>query len=68
MKEVNAYIETVARMEPEIAMVDNGAAAASISISLKRIADALETIASRDHTEQLGSVIERAIWNGMGQK
>lgn len=44
--DVDAYLGTVSRMEPDIAMVDNGAAAASISISLKRIADVLEWIKS----------------------
>lgn len=39
-----AYHNTIKRMEPEIAMVDAGAASASISISLKRIADALDEI------------------------
>ncbi len=41
----DAYLDTVARMEPEIAMVDTGGAAASIAISLKRIADSLEKLA-----------------------
>lgn len=36
------YLHTVERMEPEITPVDLPAAAASIAISLKRIADALE--------------------------
>ncbi len=40
----DAYLETLARMEPEIACVDTAAAAASVSISLKRIADALERL------------------------
>lgn len=34
------YLATVARMEPDITSVDLPAAAASISISLKRLADA----------------------------
>lgn len=38
---VDSYLETIGRMEPEIAMVDRDAALASIAISLKRIADAL---------------------------
>lgn len=36
------YQETIGRIEPEIATIDTGAALASISISLRRIADALE--------------------------
>lgn len=39
-KEVNVYLATVARLEPDIAMIDTGAGLASIAISLKRIADA----------------------------
>lgn len=40
----DVYPETIDRMEPNIAMVDTGAALASISISLRRIADALAHI------------------------
>lgn len=39
---VIAYQATVARLEPDIAMIDHDAGIASIAISLKRIADALE--------------------------
>ena len=46
----NAYLDTIARMEPEIAMVDRDAALASISISLKRIADSLEKISSETNS------------------
>ena len=38
----NAYLNTVHRLEPDITPIDLPAAAASIAISLKRIADALE--------------------------
>jgi hypothetical protein len=38
------YLDTIARMEPEIAMVDASAALASIAISLKRIADTSNTV------------------------
>lgn len=38
---VSAYIETVDRMEPDIAPVDAAAFYASASISLRRIADTL---------------------------
>lgn len=39
---MDEYLNTVRRLEPDITMIDNGAAAASISISLKRIADFLD--------------------------
>jgi hypothetical protein len=42
-RRVDAYLDTIARLEPDIAMVDRDAALASIAISLKRIADALES-------------------------
>jgi len=37
------YLATIGRMEPDITAVDTPPALASIAISLKRIADALET-------------------------
>lgn len=37
----SAYLDTIARMEREIAMVDVSAGAASMSVSLRRIANAL---------------------------
>jgi hypothetical protein len=36
------YRETVDRLEPDIAMIDAGAGHASSSISLKRVADAMD--------------------------
>ncbi len=42
--QIDEYLETVGRMEKDITPVDLPAAAASIAISLKRIADALEYI------------------------
>jgi hypothetical protein len=39
---VDAYLETVNRLEPDIAFIDASAFYASAAISLKRIADALE--------------------------
>mgnify|MGYP001596292723 CR=1 FL=1 len=39
---VDAYLGTVARLEPDIAMMDTAACLPSIAISLKRIADALD--------------------------
>jgi len=50
---VEGYLETVARLEPDIHMIDPGAFHSSAAISLKRIADALEKIVSlipRDST------------------
>lgn len=44
-KDGNAYLETLDRMEKDIAAIDASAGWASIAISLKRIADALEKIA-----------------------
>lgn len=44
---VDAYLDTLGRMEPEIAAVDVTAGIASISISLKRIADALDRMAPK---------------------
>jgi hypothetical protein len=38
----NAYLNTVSRLEPDIAMMDTAACLPSIAISLKRIADALD--------------------------
>lgn len=40
----SAYLKTVERLEPEIAMVDRDAALTSIAISLKRLADIMEEI------------------------
>jgi len=42
--DVDGYLNTVKRMEPDLHMVDMAGAAASISISLKRIADALDKL------------------------
>lgn len=44
-EEAQGYLNTVDRMEKDIHPVDLPAAAASIAISLKRIANALEGIA-----------------------
>lgn len=38
---VDAYLDTIKRLEPDISMIDLDAGMASIAISLKRIADAL---------------------------
>jgi hypothetical protein len=57
------YENTVARLEPDICMIDTNAALASIAISLKRIADSLEK-ANLDGT-QLTLCIQEGIWNGL---
>lgn len=41
---VDSYLNTINRLEPDIAMIDAGAAYASIAISLKRIADSIERL------------------------
>lgn len=50
---VDAYLDTVRRLEPKIAPVDPGAYYASAAISLKRIADALEAELSLHKLPQL---------------
>ena len=40
--DLDAYIDTVNRLEPDIVPIDTTAALASIAISLKRIADQLD--------------------------
>ena len=65
---VSAYLDTVRRLEPEIAMVDRDAALASIAISLKRIADSLEAIQNQpcnDYGETALPALARAIRDGL---
>lgn len=50
---VKAYVETIDRLEPDITMVDRDAALASIAISLRRIANALE----KDNQIKLNQII-----------
>ena len=49
MAQENVYLNTIDRMEKDIAMVDSEAALASIAISLKRIADALDCIIAKEN-------------------
>ena len=56
MDEADAYQDTVKRLEPDIHPIDTDAGLASIAISLRRIADALESLPER---------LERAIQTGM---
>ena len=44
-REIDAYLDTVKRLEPDIHPIDRDGALASIAISLKRIADSLEILA-----------------------
>lgn len=49
---VDAYQATVKRLEPDITMIDQDAGIASIAISLKRIADALEFFKTQMEAER----------------
>lgn len=40
-EKVDGYLATVARLEPDLHMVDTNAALASIAISMKRLADSV---------------------------
>lgn len=62
---LDVYTGTVNRMEPEIAMVDTGAALASIAISLKRIADSLEKLTGDAAVNQYGESWPDALQNGI---
>lgn len=70
MSNSDVYLETVRRLEPEIAMIDPGAYYASAAISLKRIADSLEKLAltagqTNEYGESGTAAISRAIINGL---
>lgn len=66
VERVNVYLNTVNRLEPEIAPLDRDAALASIAISLKRIADVLE---SDTKFEQLmNSIINGIDWGLRNKK
>lgn len=58
----NYYLETIARLEPDIAHIDLSAASASIAISLRRIADAMEQLQRRpaDPLSSLSSLVTEA--------
>lgn len=61
---VDAYVATIARFEPDIAMTDSGASLTSIAISLKRIADAL-TAPCNEYGEALPEAIANGIKRGL---
>lgn len=48
----DAYLGTVNRIEPDVAMLDADGARASIAISLKRIADVMEKLLVVVYDEQ----------------
>jgi predicted glycosyltransferase len=56
---VDAYLATVERFEPDIAMTDSGAYGTSIAVSLKRIADYLET--TNMHLSNISELLLRTI-------
>ena len=60
----SAYTNTIARMEP-VAMVDRDAALASIAVSLKRIADALNE--ANEYGEVGSAALAGAIARGLRQ-
>jgi hypothetical protein len=49
----DSYLYTVNRIEPDVAMLDRDGALASIAISAKRIADALEKPQTEDRQREL---------------
>lgn len=54
---VDSYLNTIDRLEPDIAMIDPGAYYASAAISLKRIADVLEVMHKRRELTNLADAI-----------
>lgn len=61
---VDAYLDTINRIEPDIAMLDQGAALASIAISLRRIADTLEAIDKpNEHGDSFAQRLYYSIYN-----
>ncbi len=58
-RRVDAYLNTVGRLEPEITPIDADAAFASIAISLKRIADRLDVIGALAAEIVPGRVVEK---------
>jgi hypothetical protein len=55
----NYYLETLGRIEPEIAQIDSDTFHASAAISLKRIADSTEQIAKV--MEKMNQVLDPVI-------
>lgn len=61
-EEFDPYLATIDRLEPDIAMIDARAGAASIAISLRRIADALDT-----QNKVLGQILASIQRSGLGR-
>lgn len=59
---LDAYQETIARLEPDIHMIDAGAFYASAAISLKRIADVM----TKDVDQTLINCITKAVTDRSG--
>lgn len=53
--QVQAYLGTIGRLEPNITMIDTDAGIASIAISLKRIADALDRLSKPEAPAKLAT-------------
>ena len=64
MGDDDVYLNTLNRMESDIAVVDRDGAMASIAISLKRIADALD---NPNNLLYMANVIEGAIYRGLSK-
>ena len=60
---VESYLNTIARFEPDLAMTDQDASLTSIAISLKRIADALNT--PNEYGEVGSAALARGIKDGL---
>lgn len=68
---VDAYLNTVNRLEPNIHPIDDGAFLSSAAISLKRIADALEVLAREPklpHNKELWDRLEQEALAGVQPK
>lgn len=61
----DAYLETVIRMEPNIAPVDESPVLTSIAISLKRIADTLER--ANLNGDLFANAIQDATYRGLAK-
>lgn len=58
--QLDSYLNTISRLEPELAAIDTGPALASIAISLRRIADVVEG----DFFERMSRAIAEGLYNG----
>jgi hypothetical protein len=61
-RRVDAYLQTVSRLEPDISMTDPGAYGTSMAISLKRIADQLSFLDQiNDHLRSIRILLEEEV-------